>query len=111
MIKGNGKYVFKFHRLHKSWLCRKPIPSLEFHKYLEDKSSCVVTTIDEYIKRTVNWREWAKTQLMLGYIKPYVEVSSSTVLQWIKEPLKLSGIDATTFKGHSTRAVSSSKVG
>ena len=111
MIKGNGKYVFKFHRLHKSWLCRKPIPSLEFHKYLEDKSSCVVTTIDEYIKRTVNWREWAKTQLMLGYIKLYVEVSSSTVLQWIKEPLKLSGIDATTFKGHSTRAVSSSKVG
>ena len=48
---------------------------------------------------------------MLGYIKPYVEVSSSTVSQWIKEPLKFSGIDATTFKGHSTQAVSSSKVG
>ena len=37
MVKGNGKYVFKFHRLHKSWRCEKPIPSLEFHEYSEDK--------------------------------------------------------------------------
>ena len=48
---------------------------------------------------------------MLGYIKPYVEDSSPTVSRCIKELLKLSGKDGTTFKGHSTRAVSSSKVG
>ena len=48
------KYVFKFYSVHKSWPCGKPIPSLEFHEYSEDKSLCVVTTIDEYIKRTVN---------------------------------------------------------
>ena len=95
----------------KNWRCGKSISSLEFHEYSEDKSFCVVTTIDEYIKRTVNWREGGKTQLLLGYIKPHVEVSSSTVSQWIKETLKPSGIDVTTFKGHSTRAVSSSKVG
>ena len=111
MVKGNGKYVFKFHRLHKSWRFGKKIPSLEFHEYSEDKSLCVVTTIDEYIKRTVNWREGTKTQLLLGYIKPHVEVSSSTISQWIKETLKLSGINVTTFKGHSTRPASSSKVG
>ena len=74
MVKGNEKYVSKFHRLHKSWRCGKPISSLEFHEYSEDKSLCVVTTIDEYIKRTVNWREGTKTQLLLGYIKPHVEV-------------------------------------
>ena len=86
-------------------------PSLEFQKYSENKSLCVVTTIDEYIKRTINWREGAKTQLLLGYIKPHVEVSSSTVSRWIKETLKFSGIDVTTFKGHSTWAAPSSKVG
>ena len=111
MVKGNGKYVFKFRRLHKSWRCGKPIASLEFHEYSEDKSLCVVTTIDEYIKRTVNWREGAKTQLLLGYIKPRVEVSSSAVSWWIKETLKPPAIDVTTFKGHSTWAASSSKVG
>ena len=111
MVKGNGKYVFKFHRLHKSSPCGKPIASLEFHEYSEDKSLCVVTTLDEYIKRTVNWREGTKTQLLLGYIKPHVEVPSSTVSRCIKETLKLSGIDVTTFKGHPTWAASSSKVG
>ena len=56
-------------------------------------------------------REGAKTQLLLGYIKRHAEVSSSIVSWWIKETLKLSGIDVTTFKGHSTRVASSSKVG
>ena len=89
MVTGNKKYVFKFHRLRKSWRCGKPIPSLEFHEHSEDKNSCVVTTIDEYIKRAVNWREGTKTQLLLGYIKPHVEVSISTISRRIKETLKV----------------------
>ena len=36
MVKGNEKYVFKFHRLHKSQRHWKPIPSLEYHEYSED---------------------------------------------------------------------------
>ena len=111
MVKEKGKYVFKFHRLYKSWQCGKPIPSLEFHECSEYKSLHVVTTIDEYIKCTVNWREGAKSQLLLGYNKPHVEVSSSTVSLWRKETLKLSGTDVTTFKGHSTLPASYSKVG
>ena len=103
MVKGNGKYVSKFHRLHKSWLCGKPIPSLELHEYSEDKSLYVVTTIDEYIKRTVNWGEGAKTHLLLGYIKPDVAVSNSTDSRQIKETLKFFGIDVAIFKEHSTR--------
>ena len=66
--------------------------------------------VDEYIKLTVNWREGAKAQLLLGYIKPHVEVSSSTVSRWVKEILRFSGIDFTTFKGHFTWAAPSSKV-
>ena len=88
---------------------KKAIPGLEFHEYLEDKVLGIVTTIDEYIKRTVSWRERAKSQLLLGYVKPHVDVSSSTVSRWIKETVKVSRIDVTTFKVHSTRAASSSK--
>ena len=36
-------------------------------------------------------------------------MSSSTVSKWIKEALKLAGTDVSIFKGHSTRAASSSK--
>lgn len=92
------------------WQCGKPIPSLGFHEYSQDKSFCDLTTIDAYIKCTANWREETKTQLLLSYIKPHVKVLSSTVSQWIKQTLKLSGIDFTTLKGHSTRTSSSSNV-
>ena len=37
-------------------------------------------------------------------------MSSSTVSRWIKEALKLAGIDVSIFKGHSKRTASSSKV-
>ena len=39
-----------------------------------------------------------------------MEVSSSTVSRWIKEAVKLGGIDVSIFKGHSTRTASSAKV-
>ena len=35
-----------------------------------------------------------------------MEVSSSTASRWIKETLKVSGIDVSIFKGQSTRAAS-----
>ena len=107
------KYVFKFHKLHKSWRFGKPIPEVEFYKFSDDRDLCVVTAIDEYISRTEKWRgeENEKSQLLLSFIKPHDEVSSSTVSRWITETLKLSGIDINTFKGHSTRSASSSKAG
>ena len=39
-----------------------------------------------------------------------MKVLSSTVSQWIKQTLKLSGIDFPTLKGHSTPISSSSNV-
>ena len=38
-----------------------------------------------------------------------MEVSYSAVSRWIKETIKLAGIELSIFKGHSTRAGSSSK--
>ena len=110
ILRTEGKFVFIFHKLHKSWKYGKAPPSLEFCEYIEDRDLCVVTTLNEYIKHTYQrCTEKRRSQLLLSFIQPYVEVSSSAVSRWIKETLKLAGIDVSIFKGHSTRAASSSK--
>ena len=71
----------------------------------------MVTALNEYMKRTYQWRtEKRRSQLLLSFIQPYLEVSSSAASRWIKETLKLAGIDVPIFNGYSTRAASSSKV-
>ena len=70
----------------------------------------VVTALDEYILRSSEWRkESNQTQLLLGTIRPYKEVVSSTISGWVKTLLKLAGLDVNIFKGYSTRAASTSK--
>ena len=108
MLRPEGKFVFTFHKLHKSWNYGKAPPSLEFCEYTEDRDLCVVTTLNEYIKRTYQRRaEKRRSQLLLSFIQSCVEMSSSTVS--LKEVLKLAEIDVLIFKCHSTRAASSSK--
>ena len=80
----NDRYSFSFHKLHKSWRRGKAPPVLHFYAYPEDKSLCVGTVLDENITRTKAWRSEVKTQLLLGMIKPHVEVKSSTVSGWLK---------------------------
>ena len=45
----------------------------------------------------------------LSYIKPHVEVHSSTVSRWTKEILKETGVDVDIFKGHFTCSAFTSK--
>ena len=80
MLRPEGKFVFTFHKLHKSWKYRKAPPSFEFYEYTEDRDLCVVITLNEYIKPTYQRRaEKGRSQLLLSFIQPCVEVSSSTV--------------------------------
>ena len=77
----------------------KAPPSLVFCEYTEDRDPCVVTTLNEYIKLTYQRHaEKRRSQLLLSFIQTYVEVSSTTVSRWIKESLKLAGIDVSIFK-------------
>ena len=78
--------------------------------YSDDKDLCVVTAHEEYILRSSEWRKGSnQTQLLLGTIRPYKEVVSSTISGWVKTMSKLAGVDVNIFKGHSTRAASTSK--
>ena len=51
-LKSEENIVFTFHKLHKSLKYGKAPSSLQFYKYTEDRKSCVVTTLNEYIKCT-----------------------------------------------------------
>ena len=57
----------------------------------------------------MRFSEWRKesnqTQLLLGTIRPVY----STISGWVKTVLKLASVDVNIFKGHSTRAASTSK--
>ena len=105
MLRPEGRFVFTFHKLYKSWKYGKTSARLEFCEYTKDRDIFVVTTLNEYIKRTYQGHaEKRCCQSLLSFIQPYVELSGSAVSRWIKVTLKLTGIVVPIFKGHSTRA-------
>ena len=75
MLRPERKFVYSFfHRLNKSWKYGKAPPNLEYCEQTEDRDLLVVTTLNEYIKRTYQRRaENRRSQLLLSFIQPYVE--------------------------------------
>ena len=109
MVKSDYTYLFFFHKLHKIWRKGKAPPTLYFYKYPKDQELCVMSVLNEYLQRTETWKiNGDKFKLLSSYIKPYVEVHSSTVSRWIEEILKKFRVDVDIFKGHSTRSASTS---
>ena len=86
MLTTEGKFVLTFHKLHKSWKYERAPPSLKFCEYTKDRDFCVLTTLNEYIKCTYKrCAEKKYSQLLLSFIQPYVEMSSSTVSRWMRK--------------------------
>ena len=108
---GTNNYPFTFGKLHKAWRKRKPPPSLIVYSFEDDSKLCVVTILEEYLKRTKVWRGKDKSQLLLSFVKPHNPVLSSTIFGWIKNVLREVGIDTKIFKGHSKLSASTSKAG
>ena len=82
---------------------------MEFHEYSDDEKLCVVACIDEYVERSAPWRIQGQNQLLLSHMRPYKEVQSSTIANWVKLVLKMAGIDTSLYKAHSCRSASTSK--
>ena len=68
---------------------------------------CRMKYLAEYIDRTEPRRENHKN-LLINYVKPHQPVSKATVVRWIKEVLRVSGIDKKNFTAHSCRTASTS---
>ena len=102
--------MYTFSKLTKSWRKGKCPPQLSFKAYPDNRSLCIVRTLEEYMHRTAAWRQInGCSQLLLSHIRPHKEVSVSTVSIWVKTTLSLAGIDISQFKAHSTWSASSSK--
>ena len=69
---------------------------------------CVLTTFNEYIKRTSSLRPKGVSSLFITTIRPFKPISRDTLSRWIKHMLKNAGIDLSIFKAHSTRSASTS---
>ena len=80
------------------------VKPLEFMAYPNERTLCVVTHIREYISRTASVRK----QLLVNCVKPNGPVSKDTLSRWCKAVLGAAGVDISKFKGHNTRAASTS---
>ena len=110
MVEFEDKYVFKFHKLTKSWRKGRPPLSVEFCAYQQNPKLCVVQAIKSYLQVTQAWRNKnGQKQLLLSTLAPHQEVKKSTVAGWVKAILGSAGIDTNLFTAHSTRAASTSK--
>ena len=76
--------------------------------YELDKALCIVTVINDYIRRTECIRK-QESQLLISFVKPHNAVSTDTIARWLKTIMTLSGVDTTIFKAHSCRSASTSK--
>ena len=76
--------------------------------YPPDRRLCVITVLNEYVKRTKHHRG-QESRLLISYCKPYRRVSRETVSRWIKIGLVRAGIDVMQYTAHSTRMAATSR--
>ena len=80
-----------------------PARKIYLPAYPVNRKLCVVTTLRAYRARTMAIRQPSK--LLLALIAPHAPISSQTVSRWLRNILKLAGINPT-FTGHSIRSAS-----
>ena len=109
MVIISNSFKFFFTKVTKCWRKGKRPPCLEFQEYSDEKKLCVVACIGEYLRRSAPWRMQGQNQLLLSHLKPYKEVQSSTIANWVKLVLKMEGTDTSLYKAHSCRSALTSK--
>lgn len=75
--------------------------------YAPDRRLCLVTVLQEYLKRTKERRNGQK-YLFISYAKPFRAVSKSSIARWIRTVMASAGIDLSIFTPHSLRSVATS---
>lgn len=80
------------------------LQELHIKAYAPDRRLCIVTVIQEYLKRTKTLRR--NDYLFISFVPPHKHVTKSTIGRWIKLVLEKAGVDTTIFTPHSTRAAS-----
>ena len=86
----------------------KPLTEIFFASFPDKKQLCPVQTLHHYLHLTDTLRKTTlSSRLFVAIIKPHNPVASCTIARWLKEVLRISGIDTRIFTAHSTRGASS----
>ena len=83
-------------------------PCIFLPRFESQMSLCVARTLEEYLKRTLPFRNENKNQLFLGYTGSHEPISTQTMSRWLKAVMTSSGINSDIFSAHSTRHASTS---
>ena len=103
------KITFTLDTLSKTSKIGEALPTVEIHEYLPDNELDPVSGIRTYLERTIDWRsDEGSSKLLRSTRPPYGGLATSTISNWLKSTIHESGI-SSDFKGHSTRAASTSK--
>ena len=84
----------------------KPLKEYFFPSFPDNSQLCPVKTLKQYEVLTAPLRPSTTTNLFIALVKPHKAVSSATIARWLREVLKLAGIDVSIFSGHSVRGAS-----
>ena len=105
----NDGYVFLVPGLVKGSKPHKPHLEIFLPLFPPDASLCVPSYLKRYIDVTSSKRNNSSSRnfLFISYVKPHKAVKTSSISRWLKNVLRLSGIDTSQFSAHSTRSASS----
>ena len=95
------------HQVHKTTKPGKHQAPFEIQSFPSNECLCIEKRIHEYLSRTAPLRK-NHTQLFNSFQSPFQPVFKDTIARWVKETLKLAGIDTSKFSAHSCRAASTS---
>ena len=101
-----NKVIFVPVKLSKHHRQGKKIRKITIQSYPGDARVCAVETVRAYIAR----RQYlcGEDQLLVTHRKPYRPASVDTVARWLKQVLKLAGVNPAVFGAHSYRGASTS---
>ena len=105
----NDGYVFLVPGLVKGSKPHNPHLEIFFPSFPPDDPLCAASYLKRYIDITSTKMNISSSRniLFISHIKPHKAVKTSLISRWLKNVLRLSGIDTSQFSAHSTRSASS----
>ncbi len=106
-----GDYI-EFHLTKPTKTCRpgSKLRTFKIQAFSHNAKLDVVESVRCYVKRTAAWRTSSKQHaLFLTTTGKHTPVAIATISGWLVKLMKDAGVDTSIYKGHSTRAASTSK--
>lgn len=86
-----------------------PLPNIILKRNPQDPQLCPVICLKAYVEKTRELRNGDSGELFIALVPPHKVVGVSSIARWIKDALRMSGIDTSIFAAHSTRGAAASK--